>query len=358
MVFSSIMAEQKSDTKAALDLQIGITVNQHIVKRQKLHPEASGDFTALFTEIIVAAKVIRYKVTLAGIAEVVGATGEKNVQGEAVQKLDVISNNILQRRLLNTGLVCMICSEENEEPIYPKEKFWGGKYVVAMDPLDGSSNIACNVPIGTIFGIWKRKTPPTQKATIQDDLLQRGRDMVCAGYVMYGPSSMLVFATADDPMVSGFTYDPSIGEFILTHPNMKFPPKSKCFSINEAYWNYWDKGVQNFVNWLKTPDKESGRPYTGRYIGSMVADFHRNLLYGGIFAYPKDQREPTGKLRLLYECIPFSFIAEKAGGLGSTGEMNVLDILPTHPHQRVPLFIGNKSDVLVAEEFVQGKRQK
>eukprot|EP00029_Vermamoeba_vermiformis_P014432 TRINITY_DN9554_c0_g1_i1.p1 TRINITY_DN9554_c0_g1~~TRINITY_DN9554_c0_g1_i1.p1 ORF type:complete len:344 (-),score=107.98 TRINITY_DN9554_c0_g1_i1:76-1107(-) len=341
------------------DSKLGTTVNQHLARTQLEHPKATGEFTRLLSEIVVAAKIIRDKVTLAGIAEVVGATGDKNVQGEQVQILDVLSNSIMKRRLLATGLVCMMCSEEEDQPIYPEDQHaLGGKYIVAMDPLDGSSNIACNIPVGTIFGIWKRKTPNTQKATVDEDLLQPGRNMVCAGYVLYGPSSMLVFTTAHDQGVHGFTYDPSIGEFILTHENIMLPAKSKCYSINEAYLSYWDKGVTGFVDWIKTPNKEEGRPYTGRYVGSLVADFHRNLLYGGVYAYPRDKREPNGKLRLLYECAPLSFICERAGGLGSTGEENILDIVPKSMHQRVPLYVGNKRDVEVAQEFVLGKRDK
>jgi len=334
---------------------LGITVNQHLSRTQREYPESSGDFTLLMQEILVAAKVIRDKITLAGIAEVLGSTEEENVQGEVVKVLDVLSNSIMKRRLLKSGLVCMIISEEDEEPLYPKEKYAGGRYIVAMDPCDGSSNIACNVPVGTIFGIWERTSPATDKPT-QEDLLQQGRKMACGGYVLYGPSSMLVYSTGHG--VNGFTYDPSIGEFILTHPNMQFPSYSKCYSVNESYWEWWSQPLRNFVTWLKTPNKEEHRPYTSRYVGSLVSDFHRNLLYGGIFLYPKDTRSSTGKLRLMYECAPLSFIAEQAGGLGSTGEENILDIVPVNIHQRVPLFIGNKQDVIAAEEFLAGKRTK
>jgi len=335
---------------------LGITVNQHIVREQRKAPNATGEFSLLLSEIVVSAKVIRDKITLAGIAEVLGSTSEENVQGETVAVLDLLSNSILQRRLLQTGIVCALISEEDEEPLYPKEKYAGGKYIVAMDPCDGSSNIACNVPVGTIFGIWERISPSTEKPT-QEDLHQKGRKMVCGGYVLYGPSSMLVYSTGHGG-VNGFTYDPSIGEFILTHPNMQFPSYSKCYSVNESYWEWWPQPLRSFVTWLKTPNKEEHRPYTSRYVGSLVSDFHRNLLYGGIFFYPKDTRSSTGKLRLLYECAPLSFVAEHAGGLGSTGEENILDIVPTNIHQRVPLFIGTKNDVIVAEEFLAGKRTK
>jgi len=334
---------------------LGITVTQHIAREQRKVQHATGEFSLLLLEIVVSAKVIREKITLAGIAEILGSTNEENIQGESVAILDRLSNAILKRRLLQTGLVCALISEEDEEPMYPKEKYAGGKYIVAMDPCDGSSNIACNVPVGTIFGIWERSSPAHEKPP-HNDLLQCGRKMVCGGYVLYGPSSMMVYSTGNG--VHGFTYDPSIGEFILTHPNMQFPGYSKCYSVNESYWEWWDQPLRNFVSWLKTPNKEEHRPYTSRYVGSLVSDFHRNLLYGGIFFYPKDTRSSTGKLRLLYECSPLSYIADQAGGMASTGSENILDILPSHIHQRVPLFIGTKSDVIAAQDFLAGKRVK
>jgi len=332
---------------------VGITVNQHIYMTQRAFPEATGEFSQLLSEIIVSGKVIRDKIALAGIAEVLGHLEHQNVQGETVAVLDELSNQIMKRRLLQTGAVCLFVSEEDEEPTFPKDKYAGGKYVVAMDPCDGSSNIACNVPVGTIFGIWERKTPRNQKATLED-ALQPGRKMVCAGYLLYGPSSMLVYTTGQG--VFGFTYDPAIGEFILTHNDIKLPEFSKCYSVNECYAHWWDSGVKGFVDWIKTPHKDDKRPYSARYVGSLVSDFHRNLLYGGIYFYPTDTRSTTGKLRLMYECAPLAFIAEQAGGLGSTGHENLLDIVPASIHQRVAIFIGNKKDVLIAEEFVQGKR--
>eukprot|EP01126_Amoeba_proteus_P064346 TRINITY_DN899_c0_g1_i6.p1 TRINITY_DN899_c0_g1~~TRINITY_DN899_c0_g1_i6.p1 ORF type:complete len:278 (-),score=32.02 TRINITY_DN899_c0_g1_i6:122-955(-) len=277
------------------------------------------------------------------------------MQGETVKVLDVLSNSIMKRRLLSSGLVCMIVSEEEEHPIYPKEKHAGGKYVVCVDPCDGSSNIECNVPVGTIFGIWERKSPRDGPANLQD-ALQSGKDMVCGGYILYGPSSMCVYTTKCG--VHGFTYDPSIGEFILTHRNMRFPAVSKCYSVNEAYTNYWTDEIKNYVQWIKTENKAEGRPYTGRYVGSLVSDFHRNLLYGGIFFYPKDKRSNSGKLRLMYECAPLSLIAEQAGGMGSNGDVDILDIQPKSIHQREALFIGNKSDVIAAMDFIAGRRSK
>jgi len=335
---------------------VGITVMQHIIMSQREHaPQATGEFTQLLSEIIVSGKVIRDKIALAGIAEVLGTKDQINVQGETVAVLDDLSNQIMKRRLLQTGMVCLFVSEEDEEPTHPKDKYSGGKYVVAMDPCDGSSNIACNVPVGTIFGIWERKTPRDQKATVED-ALQSGRKLLCSGYILYGPSSMFVYTCGKG--VFGFTYDPSIGEFILTHNDVKLPEFSKCYSVNESYAHWWDPGVKGFVDWIKTPNKEDKRPYGARYVGSLVSDFHRNLLYGGIYFYPKDTRSATGKLRLMYECAPLAYIVEQAGGYASTGEENILDIIPANIHQRVAIFIGNKKDVLVAEEFIQGKRKQ
>lgn len=237
--------------------------------------------------------------------------------------------------------------------------------------MDGSSNIACNIPVGTIFGIWK--TPKDFDKDNFDLSLFQGRKQVAAGYILYGPSSMLVYSTGRG--VHGFTYDPSVGEFILTHETMKLPPISKCYSINgmhffvscpmsmltfdftEAYWHQWDRSIQDIVQWIKTPDKSTGRPYGGRYVGSLVADFHRNLLYGGIFMYPPDKNTGKGKLRLLYEAAPLSFLVEQSGGMGSTGKENILDIIPKSLHDRVPLFIGNKSDVEVCEAFIKGEKK-
>jgi len=331
---------------------IGITVNQHLLRMQsEKAPEATGEFSLLLQEIIVAAKVIRDKITLAGIAEVLGHTGEENIQGEQVAKLDVLSNTIMMRRLLKTGLVCMVVTEEEEHPRFPKEKFAGGKYVVCTDPCDGSSNVDCNVPVGTIFGIWKRKSPREEQANLHD-AYQKGRDMVCGGYILYGPSSMFVYSTGNG--VHGFTYDPSIGEFILTHENMVFPDSPRCYSVNECYTNFWDDNVKKYIEWIKDP-KIKGHPISARYVGSLVSDFHRNLLYGGIYMYPLDKRSNSGKLRLLYECAPLSYIAEHAGGKGSTGNEHILDIIPTNIHQRVPLYIGNKFEVEMAENYLAGK---
>ncbi|ARF12356.1 fructose-1,6-bisphosphatase [Klosneuvirus KNV1] len=308
---------------------IGISVSQHlIITQHQYHPDATGDFNILLNEILVVGKIVRNKIALSGIAEQLGENlNQTNVHGESMKNLDQISNELFKTRLLATGLIASYASEEDQDVTNAD-----GKYTIAIDPCDGSSNIDCNVPVGTIFGIWKKGT----------ELV--GRNMVCSGYLLYGPSCMFVYTTGHG--VNGFTYDPSIGEFILTHQNIKLPKHSKCYSINESYSQQWSDGVKKLVEWIKTPNKEEKRPYTARYVGSLVSDFHRNLLYGGIFIYPTD------KLRLLYECNPLSFIVEQAGGMGIDGKTNILDIIPNNIHHRTPLYIGNKSDVLKAHDFL------
>jgi len=320
---------------------IGITVNQFIMNSQKDIAEATGDFSSLLNEIITGCKVIRSKLMLSGISELLHANEGENVHGDIVKSLDIIANNILKERLLSSGLVAMIVSEEDNDIILPPEKHIGGKYIVALDPCDGSSNIGCNVPVGTIFGIWERKSDIQNQAVI-DDILNRKRGIICGGYILYGSSTILVYSTGNG--VNGFTYDPLIGEFILTHKQIKFPQTPKCYSVNESYWNIWSDKVKNYINWLKV------NGYTARYVGSLVSDFHRNLLYGGVYLYPTDIKSNTGKLRLLYECIPLSFIAEQAGGIGSDGENNILDIEVKNIHQKSSLFIGNKLSV---EHYLQ-----
>lgn len=316
--------------------QLGIPISEHfIITQRKYQPEASGDLNILLNEIIVAGKIVRNKIASSGIVEKLGVTiNEENVTGDQVKALDQISNDIFKKRLLATELVYMIISEEDKEPtIAITDK---GKYIIAIDPCDGSSNIDCNVPVGTIFGIWKK-----------DGKMDKN-NLICSGYLLYGPSCIFVYTTGHG--VNGFTYDPSIGEFIMTHQNIKFPNYSKCYSINESYSNEWSNGIKKFVEWMKISDKKSNRPYTSRYVGSLVSDFHRNLLYGGIYIYPTD------KLRLLYECIPLSFIAEEAGGMGSNGKDNILDIEINEWHQRTPLLIGNKLDVLTAHNFINNQK--
>ena len=355
---------------------LGITVSRHIMDLQRMHPEATGDLSGLLSELIVAAKTISADVNMAGLADVLGMSGKTNIQGEEVQKLDELANNTIKRRMARCGYLCVMTSEE-EEHIIPVADGYEGKYTLAFDPLDGSSNIDVNVSIGTIFSIHRRKSDYGKqffgrrstdgdgewhitkgKQGKVDDLLQRGRDQVAAGYIIYGSSTMLVFTTGEG--VHGFTLDPSVGEFYLSHPDIRIPEKSKYYSVNEGNYGYWDENMRRYIAHLKEQDKASGRPYSARYIGSLVADFHRNLITGGIFLYPKDNKNPAkpgGKLRLLYEAAPLAFLVEQAGGRAITGEgEEIMDIMPEELHQRVPLIIGSRYDIDEAEAFLEGSK--
>jgi fructose-1,6-bisphosphatase I len=331
---------------------LGITVSRHILDSQRLHPDATGALSSLLSELIVAAKTISAEVNMAGLADILGMSGKTNIQGEVVQKLDEFANNTIKRRMARCGFICVMTSEE-EDDIIPVADGYEGKYTLAFDPLDGSSNIDVNVSIGTIFSIHRCRTPSGQGS--KEDLLQKGRDQVVAGYIVYGSSTMLVYTTVDG--VHGFTLDPSVGEFFLSHPSIRVPARSKYYSINEGNSCRWPEGIKRYISYLKEEDKESGRPYSSRYIGSLVADFHRNLIAGGIFLYPGDSRNTGGKLRLLYEASPLAFIIEQAGGRAITDDgRDILDIEPTSLHQRVPLIIGGKQDVDLAGEFLAGRR--
>lgn len=328
--------------------ELGWTLDRHILERQRRLPGASGDFTGLFQSIALAARVIASKVQKAGLADVLGATGAVNVQGETVQKLDELANEILVRCVEAGGHVCVMASEENESIIPVPPQYPQGKYVLMFDPLDGSSNIDVNISIGTIFSIHRRLSasgPGTEA-----DCLQPGSRQVAAGYVIYGSSTMLVYTTGDG--VHGFTLDPLVGEFFLSHENIRIPARGNTYSINEGHRANWTPGVREWVDTLKSDRAPGGKPYGLRYVGTLVADFHRTLLRGGIFAYPGDRKAPEGKLRLLYECAPLAFIAEAAGGAASTGTGRVLDVKPTSLHQRVPFFVGSREDVADAERFV------
>lgn len=331
---------------------LGITVSRHILDSQHLHPSATGELSSLLIELIVAAKTISAEVNMAGLAGILGQSGKTNIQGEEVQKLDDFANNTIKRRMARCGNLCIMASEEDADSI-PAAEGCEGKYTLAFDPLDGSSNIDVNVNIGTIFSIHRRKS--TDGPGEEADLLQVGRQQVAAGYIIYGSCTMLVFSTGDG--VQGFTLDPSVGEFYLSHPDIRTPDRTKYFSINEGNANFWHAPMCRYVDYLKEVDAESGRPYSGRYIGSLVADFHRNLITGGIFLYPSDRKNPAkpkGKLRLLYEAAPLAYLAEQAGGRAITDDgRNILDIEPDELHQRVPLIIGNKSAVDMAEGFLK-----
>jgi fructose-1,6-bisphosphatase I len=300
-------------------------------------------------EILVAAKIISLEVNKAGIGgDMLGITGNINVHGEEVQKLDEFANSTFANIVEKSGTVCAITSEEMEEPvIVPEEK--AGKYIFMMDPLDGSSNIDVNVSIGTIFSIYQKKSPgiPVTK----DDLLQKGADQIAGGYILYGSSTMFIYSSGNG--VHGFTLDPSIGEFFLSHPDMKIPTQGNIYSVNEGNQIIWDDKQVNIVNYFKEFDVTTKRPYKGRYIGSMVSDFHRTLLKGGIFMYPKDNKNPNGKLRFSFEASPLAFIVENAGGRASTGKERILDIVPSDIHQCVPLYIGSCADVKIAESFLK-----
>jgi fructose-1,6-bisphosphatase I len=329
-----------------------VTIERFILDQQSAHPDATGSLTNLLYDMALSAKIIASKTTRAGLAEVLGSAGEENVQGEEVQKLDVFAQRTIFRLNDHTGRLAVMASEEEEDIIPIPERFEAGKYVLLYDPLDGSSNIDVNVSVGTIFGIYRRKT--LEGRGTLEDCLQQGRDLVAAGYILYGASTMMVYATAGGGGVHGFTLDPAIGEFLLSHPNLRFPEKPKYYSVNQGYQPFWSKGVQAYTEWLQcdTPEKKG---LSLRYIGSLVADFHRNLLTGGVFYYPadtKDPKKPGGKLRLLYEAAPLAFLAQQAGGYASDGTQAILDIQPAGLHQRVPLYIGSRLLVEKAEQFI------
>jgi fructose-1,6-bisphosphatase I len=331
--------------------QRGWTLERHILEGQLAAKGATGELTALLQQITLSTKIIASRVNMAGLADVLGLTGETNVQGEEVQKLDELANNVLIRNLSRGGKVCALGSEEDDQPIYVPDGYPSGKYVVMFDPLDGSSNIDVNVSIGTIFGVHERRSPAGGKGSV-DDLLQPGIKQVAAGYVIYGSSTMLVYSTGQG--VHGFTLDPSVGEFFLSHVDIKIPNRGKIYAVNEGNAATWEEGVRKWAEWMKTPSEDKTRPYSARYVGSLVADFHRTLLKGGVFAYPADKKNKAGKLRLMYEAAPLAFLVEQAGGAASTGTQRVLDIEPTELHQRVPLYIGSKADVDDALRFVNG----
>ncbi|HLN52419.1 MAG TPA: class 1 fructose-bisphosphatase [Lentimicrobium sp.] len=311
---------------------------------------ATGEFTRLLNDITIAAKIVNREINKAGLADINGYFGETNIQGEQQKKLDVFANDHFIAAMKHGGMVCAIASEENEELItYENALSQRGKYVVAMDPLDGSSNIEVNIPVGTIFSIYRRISE-NGPGTIED-VLQPGKRLIAAGYVIYGTSTMLVYSTGDG--VNGFTYDPSVGLFILSHPDMKIPDDGRIYSINEANYIYFHEGVKEYIKYCQQDDPSTDRPYTTRYIGSLVADFHRNLLMGGIYIYPGTVKNPNGKLRLLYECNPIAFLAEQAGGIASDGFQRILDIKPAELHQRSPLFVGSKNMVRKAQEFMR-----
>lgn len=342
-----------------MEKPLGITVSRHILDSQRLHPDATGELSGLLTELIVSAKRISAQVNKAGLSDTLGTSGKKNIQGETVQKMDDFANSAIIRRMARSGYLCTMTSEE-EEDIIPVAEGYEGKYTLAFDPLDGSSNIDVNVSIGTIFSIHRRRTSLASGQGTAEDLLQKGSQQVAAGYIIYGSSTMLVYTVGGGEGVHGFTLDPSVGEFFLSHPDIKIPQRAKYFSVNEGNYHYWDDNMRRYIDYIKSVDKKDNRPLNSRYIGTLVSDFHRNIITGGIFLYPKDNKnpgKPSGKLRLLYEAAPFAFLIEQAGGRAITGDgRNISDIQPESLHQRVPLIIGSKYDVDLCEDFLTGKR--
>jgi fructose-1,6-bisphosphatase I len=331
-----------------------MTVTEHILEQERENPKATGAFTSLLSELIVVAKVISREVNKAGIADILGYVGRQNVQGEEVHKLDEFANRTIIARMGHVGQLCAIASEENADLIKIPARYPKGDYVLICDPLDGSSNLDVNVSIGTIFSIHRKIS--SDEDCILNDVLQPGYKQVAAGYFIYGSSTMMVFTTGSGRGVHGFTLLPGVGEFLLSHENIRIPERGKIFSVNESYYNYWSENVRRLVDHFKSPDTKPA--YTARYIGSLVSDFHRNLLKGGIFMYPADTRDPKkphGKLRLMCEANPMAFVVKEAGGYASDGEKPILEIEPEELHQRVPLFIGSKEDVKLAEKYVSGE---
>lgn len=326
------------------------TLDQFIADQQAMHQGATGAFSRIFRAMELGAKIVNRDVRKAGLVDILGEMGSTNVQGEDQKKLDVIADETFIQALSRCGEVCAIISEEQDTAyIVP-----GGEkceYIISIDPLDGSSNIDVNASIGTIFSIFKRKD--TSRPPVTEDCLQTGTEQLAAGYFIYGSSTMLVYTTGNG--VNGFTLDDGLQEFCLSHPNMRIPENGKIFSINEGNSADFPAGVSQYIAWCKEKDKETNRPYGARYIGSLIADFHRNLLKGGIFIYPPTEKTPNGKLRLMYECNTMAFIVEQAGGMASTGKQRVMEVVPTELHQRVPLFIGSTNMVKQAVALLQGQ---
>jgi fructose-1,6-bisphosphatase I len=329
-----------------------LTLNEFIVQQQNAFPYAKGDLSRLLGHMVIAARIVNREVSMAGLADILGETGAENIQGEKVKKLDVFANDQFKSILGSSIEVCGLATEEEEDVVsFESDLSKEGKYIVCMDPLDGSSNIDVNVSIGTVFSIYRRLSEVGSIST-EEDFLQPGTSQVAAGYVLYGSSTMLVYTTGMG--VTGFTYDPSIGEFFLSHRRIMMPDQGTTYSINEGNYLNFPAGVKQFIKYCQEVDPESNRPYTSRYIGSLVADFHRNMLKGGIYIYPQATTYPEGKLRLTYECNPIAFLAEQAGGKATDGVGNrILEIPPQSIHQRVPFFVGSSAMVDLAEKYMQ-----
>ena len=329
-----------------------MTLERFILEQEEKYPSATGEFTSVLHGLTLAAKLIWREVSKAGLVNILGTTEQTNFTGDILKKLDLFADETMYKTMYHSGHLCAMASEESHGFIEIPEKYIGGKYVLIYDPLDGSSNIDANITIGTIFGIYKRISN-SGPGTL-DDCLQPGYKQIAAGYIIYGTSTMFVYTTGQG--VHGFTLDPSVGEFLLSHENIIIPKKGKTYSINEGNFNFWDSQIQKYAEYIKEIDSSTNRPYSLRYIGTMVGDIHRTLLYGGIFIYPSDKNNPNGKLRLMYECNPMAFVVEQAGGKASNGHQRMLDIIPTSLHQQVPIIIGSTDDVTLCENFVSNRR--
>ena len=330
---------------------VPVTLSRFIIEQQTAYPEATGEFSVLLTQIGLVGKLIARDLRRAGLIDVLGTTGETNVQGEVVKRLDMIANDTFLRVFEHSGLVCVLASEEMEKPIQLPQHWPKGKYMLLFDPLDGSSNTDVNMPLGAIFSILKHDGRGRLPA--EAELFRKGTEQVAAGYLLFGSSTMLVFSVGQ--RVHGFTLDPSIGEYLLSHENIRIPKKGKVYAANEGNYHRWLPGTQKYVDALKVKDKAAGRPYSARYSGCLVADVHRILLGGGSYLYPGEIDKPEGKLRLLYEANPMAMVVEHAGGKASTGTERILDLEPKALHQRVPLIIGSAEDVEQAEASIQGR---
>jgi fructose-1,6-bisphosphatase I len=332
--------------------QFPVTLNRFIIEKQAAHPAATGEFSVLLTQIGLVGKMIAQDLRRAGLINILGATGETNVQGEVVKKLDEISNDTFVKVFKYSGIVCALASEELEKPMLVPENWPHGKYILLFDPLDGSSNTDVNMPLGAIFSVLRHERKDGPPA--DSDLLRKGVEQAAAGYLLYGSSTMLVFTVGRG--VHGFTLDPGIGEYLLSHEQIRMPPRGKVYAVNEGNYHKWPAGTKRYIDHLKVQDRASGRPYSSRYSGCLVADVHRMLLGGGIYLYPGEVDKPEGKIRLLYEANPLALVVEQAGGRASTGTVRIVDVEPKSLHQRVPLIIGSREDVEEAEAFIQGRR--
>ncbi len=329
-----------------------MTLERHIIEGELQHPGATGEFSGLLHGLSLAAKLVWREVTKAGLVNILGATDRTNISGDIVKKLDEFADETIFKAMDHGGHLCVMASEENEDLLHIPDHYQHGKYVLIYDPLDGSGNIDANITVGTIFSVHKRVTS-SGKGTL-DDVLQSGSRQVAAGYILFGSSMMFVYCTGHG--VHGFTLDPTVGEFLLSHENIRIPSRGSIYSLNQGNFNRWSPEMQKYVQYLQEEDKNGGRPYSLRYVGSLVADVHRTLLYGGIYCYPGDTKNPEGKLRLMYENNPLGYIVEHAGGAASDGKRRILDIAPTSLHQRTPLYIGSREDVTLAERFLAGKK--